>query len=364
VKRILLFPYHPDIELLVEHKDYIKDFQIIGLISYKEDAKRIRLLIENLALETMPYEQLIQVCDAVVVLDNYRRFETEKYYRVINDAVANHKEVLVTPLAQTQLDLASYEGKYQLLELLPAGVMDFADEYNSRKASGYENRIYEIETPIIAVMGQGINCCKFETQLLVKEVLEEEYTTITVTSNALGALFGCYTIPAFLFADVPFQEKIIKFNYYIRKISKAYDPDVILIGIPEGVAPFEREEFHHFAEYPLVISNAVSIDMAILCTYFVQGTKLKEGLKKVVEFCQHKLNILIGAISISKTSFEIPAEMHERIVFEYLDRAYLDKYYPDINSINLPLINLLNRNEASETIKASLKRLQENVSAI
>jgi peptide maturation system protein (TIGR04066 family) len=364
VKKILLFPYHPDIELLVEHKDYIKDYQIIGLISYKEDEKRIQLLTENLALETMPYEQLIQASDAVVVLDNYRRFETAKYYRVIDDAIANHKEVLITPLAQVQLDLARYEGKYQLLESLPADVMDFADEYDSRKENGYEIRMYEIDAPIIAVIGQGINCGKFETQLFIKEVLEEEYTTIAVSPNALSALFGCYTIPAFLFKDVPFQEKIVKFNYYIRKISKVYDPDVILLGVPEGIAPFEREEFHHFAEYPLVVSNAMSIDMAVLCTYFVRGAKLEDGLKKIVEFCQNKFSISIGALSISKTSFEIPVEMLDRIVFEYLDRAYLDKYYPDINSIDLPLINLLNRNEASETIKASLKRLQENASAI
>jgi peptide maturation system protein (TIGR04066 family) len=364
MKKILLFPYHPDVELLVEHKDYINDYQIIGLISYKEDEKRIQLLTENLALEMMPYEQLIQTCNTVVVLDNYRQFDTAKYYSVINDAIANNKEVLVTPLAQTQLDLARYEGKYKLLESLPADVMDFADEYNSKKESGYENRMYEIDTPIIAVMGQGINCSKFETQLLMKEVLEEEYTAFTITSNPLGILFGCYTIPSFLFQDIPFQEKIVKFNYYIRKISKVYDPDVILIGIPEGIAPFEREEFHHFAEYPLVVSNAVSIDMAILCTYFMRGTKLADGLKKMVELCQNKLSILIGAVSLSKTSFEIPAEMLDRIIFEYLDRAYLDRFYPDINSINLPLINLLNREQASATIKASLKRLQENVSAI
>lgn len=360
MKKIVLFPYHPDLKTLIEHKDALKDFQIAGFISYKEDKHLILSLNQALGLEDAFYDQLLHDCDAVILLDNYRDCETGKYYQVIEDAVSHQKEIYITPLAHSQLDLENHQGQYQLLELLPDNMEVIGEEFKQRR----EIRIYEIDVPVIGVIGQGKHCDKFENQLLLREVLEEEYETITVSSNALGVLFGCYTIPSFLYENLPFQEKIAKFNYYMRKISKLGNPDIIILGIPEGITPFERQEFHHFAEYPLIITSAVNIDMAILCTYFMRGLTLEYGLKKIVEFCQNKFNVPIGAIAMSRTAFEILGEEIDNIIFEYLDKPYLDKYYPDLKRINLPMINMFDWKEASAAIKMSLVRLQENVSAI
>ncbi|SHH84889.1 peptide maturation system protein, TIGR04066 family [Sporobacter termitidis DSM 10068] len=360
MKKILLFPYHPDLKTLTEHKDFLKGYQIAGFVSYIEDKGLIYSLNQSLGLEDMPYDQLLEESDTVILLDNFRGYDTEKYYQIIKDAISHQKELLITPSAQSQLDLKEYRGQYRLLELLPEGMDAIEEEYTCMQ----EIKIYDIDVPVIGVFGQGKNCDKFENQLLIKEVLEEEYEAITVTTNALGVLFGCYTMPSFLFENTPFQEKIIKFNHYIRKISKQDNLDVIILGIPEGIAPFEMQEYHHFAEYPLVVSSAVSIDMAILCTYFMRGPKLEYGLKKVAEYCRNKFNVPVGAIAIARTAVEIPNEIHEKLVFAYLDHSYLCKYYPDIKRIDLPLINILNREEAAATIKMSLRQLQENASAV
>lgn len=360
MKKIVCFPYHPDLITLVDHKDALRDFQITGFISFKEDKSLIHLLNQTLGLEDLSYDQLLHDCDTIIMLDNYREYETDKYYQMIEDAVSHQKEIFITPLAQSQLDLDSYQGQYQPLELLPDGMEAIEEEFRYRR----EIKIYEIDVPVIGVIGQGKNCDKFENQLLLKEVMEEEYKTITVTTNALGVLFGCYTIPSFLYEDHPFQEKIVKFNYYIRKISKLGNPDVILLGIPEGITPFERQEFHHFAEYPLIISSAVSVDVAILCTYYMRGLALESGLIAFVEFCQNKFSVPVGAIAISRTAFEIPEEESEKIIFEYLDKPYLYQYYPDLKRINLPMINMLEREEAVATIKMILRRLEENANVV
>ncbi len=360
MKKVLFFPYHPDLKTLIDYSVHLKGYQIAGFISYKEDNRVIHSLNQAINHENMPYDELIRDCDAVIILDNYRGYKPDKYYQVINDAIARHKEIYITPLAQSQLDLRNYHGKYQLLEHLP-------DKVNTVKGNSgliQEIKIYDIDIPVIGIFGQGKNCGKFESQLLLKSVLEEEYETVTITTNALGALFGCFTIPSFLFEELPFQKKIFKLNYYLKLISKFYDPDVMIIGVPEGIVPFKRKEYHHFAEYPLVVTNAVSIDMAVLCTYFVYGTKIEHGLRSLAEFCQNKFNVPVGAISISRTSIEIPEETHEKIVFEYLDKSYLEKYYPNLRCIKTPIINLLNREEAADKIKMSLRMLQENASAV
>jgi peptide maturation system protein (TIGR04066 family) len=359
VKKIVFFPHHPDLITLIDHNEYLKEYKIAGFISYKEDENIIHQLHQSLGLEHATYDQLLQNCDAVILIDNYRDYKTDKYYEVIQDAISYQKEVYVTPLAEKQLNLESYQGKYQLLELLPEGVETIEEEYRHMS----ESKLYDINVPIIGVIAQGKNCNKFENQLLLQEVVKEEYETITITTNALGALFGCYTTPAFLYEDRPFQEKIFKYNCFIHMISKLGKPDVIILGIPEGITPFRRQEFHHFAEYPLVISTAVPIDTAVLCTYFIPEPVLEDGLKKLVEYCQIKFNIHVGAIAISQTAFDI-ADENERIIFEFLSKTYLSKYYPDMKNYTLPLINMLDHKEAAAIIKKSLICLQENVKAI
>ena len=363
MRKFILFPYHPDINILVEHRQSLEDWDICGVASFKEDCHLTRSLNQKLGVEDLPFDQLLRNCDAVILLDNYRNLQPGKYYQIIEEAIYLRKEIFVTPQARTQLDLDKYKGRYQLLEHLPDDIAAIDKEYMLRQGAT-DNKLYSIEVPIIGVYGQGKHCDKFENQLLTKQVLEKEYKTTVVSSNALGILFGCYSMPSFLFDKIPFQEKIFKFNYYIRIISKTCTPDAMIIGIPEGVTPFRRQEFHHFAEYPLVISSAVDFDLAILCTYFLSGDKLDSGLKAFVDFFQNKFGIPVGAVSISRAAVDVPSEEDKGVNWEHLGQSYLRKYYPDLKSINLPMIDLLNREDAMVTIAKSLGRLQENVGAI
>lgn len=359
MKKVVLFPYHKDLKTLIDFKDDLIGFQIAGLVSYKEDADLIRALNESLGLDEMPYEQLLQSSDAVILLDNYRDYRADKYYQLIDDSIRYEKEIFITPLAQSQLDLNDYTGKYKSLECLPSGI----DEYD-KDLGIWHDKMYDFDVPIIAVLGQGKHCGKFETSLLLKEVLDGEYKNISILSNPLGALFGCYTMPTFLFQNISFSEKVVKFNHFVRKIAKIDNPDVITIEVSEGIAPFIKKEFHHFAEYPLVITSAVSIDMAVLCTYFMTGSKLEYSLKKIAKFCGNKFNVPIGAFTISRTQFDIPDEEQDRVIFEYLDEPYLSNHYPDLKQLNLPMINIFDKNDAIATIGKSLNRLQENVNAV
>jgi peptide maturation system protein (TIGR04066 family) len=359
MKKIVFFPYHPDLLTVIDHRAALRGFEIGGFISFKEDAQRIQALNEALGVADTSYEHLLQSCDVVILLDNYRDFRPDKYYQIFGDACRYQKEILVTPHAQAQLDLTDYQGQYKLLERLPEDMGNIENEYKLHK----EIKIYEVNVPIIGVFGHGKHCEKFKTQLLLKEALED-YETIAVSSNALGALFGCYTIPSFIFEDRPFHEKIIKFNYYIRMLSKLDTPDVIALGIPEGIAPFREKEFNHFAEYPLIVSSAVSIDMAILCTYLLTGARLEDGLKEIMDFFEQKYEIAVGLIAISRTLYDIPIEVYEKLIFEFLDESFLDEHYPDVDSLNLPMINMRNYEKAVAAIKASLKQLQENVRGV
>jgi len=363
VKKVTFFPYHPDIEIIADNVDSLIDYEICGFMSFKEDIDLVRTQNHSLGLETLPDEHLLRNCDAVILLDNYRNWRTEKYYKIIEIAELLQREVLVTPLAYEQLDLGNYEGLYQIMEHIPVNIDSINEEYNSRLGSP-NNMLHTIDIPVIGVVGQGKSCGKFENQLHLKSVLESEYTISTVSSNSLGTLFGCYSLPHFLFENRPFVEKILKFNYFMKTISKNGELDAVVLGIPEGITPFLRHEFHHFAEYPLVIANAVEFDLAILCTYFISGGKLEEGLKMLIEHCYNKFNIPVSTIAMSRVLVDIPNEENENITFEYLTESYLRKHSPSFMNASLQIFNTFDRAGAKEAISTCLSQLKENVAAI
>jgi len=338
----------------------LEGYQICGFISYKEDAGRIQALNESLEIQDSSYDSLLQSCDAVILLDNYRDFVPDKYYQVIEDARRFGKEVIITPHALTQIDIGGYQGQFAPLELLPEGMPSIDEEYELNT----EINIYSINTPIIGVLGYGKHCGKFHNQLLLKDILETDYRTVTVASNALGALFGCYTLPSFFYEGRPFQEKIVKFNYYIRSLVKTHDPEVIVLGVPEGIAPFAKREFHHFAEYPLVISSAVPIDTAVLCTYFMSGKIREPGLRKMVDFCMNRYSVPVGAVAISGTIYDIPQLEYEKVMYEFLSDAFLNEYCPDIGDIGFPVARPARQDEAAGAIRACISQLENNVKGI
>ncbi len=359
MKKIVVFPYHPDLRVLVEHEDMMKGYRLTGFLSYKEDKRFIQSLNQALGIDETECEQLMKRCDAIVLIDNYRGFSNDKYYRIIDDAIANNKEILVTPLAELQLDLKSYEGKYQLLEFLPDDMADGETKCNNIS----KDFLYDITVPAIGIVGQGKNCEKFKTQLLMKEALEDEYKTVMICSNALGALFGCYTMPQFIFQGHPFKEKIIKFNHFVRDIIKSEDPDVIVLGIPEGVVPFSKYEFHHFAEYPLIVSNSVPLDLGIQCTYLMPELGLEFALEKSGEFCENRFSIPISSFVISRVTFDISVA-NEKIYFDFMDDSFLDKNYPNLKNLKVSAINIRNRNEAVCLLKATVAQLEDNLKVI
>ena len=353
MKKVLLFPYHPDVDTLMEHESFMKGYRVTGLISYKEDADLVKEFNTILGAENLTEQEMIQNCDVVVFLDNYRGYRTEKYDTVLQNALSHGKEVYVSPLVAPQLDLTKDAGRCQTLGSPP-------DESGENPPA---EKMYDINVPVIAVMGQGKNCNKFDNQLLLTQVLEQDgYAVKTIASNPLGMLFGYAAMPSFLFDEsCSVKTKILRFNHCINKLVQDESPDVIVLGIPEGGAPFEKGEFNHFGEYTFVISKAAPVDMGIFCCYLMQpGPDLIDHLN---EQFQSRFDVPIDAVSISKNTIE-RASIMEDLKYDFLYNDHLDKYYPKLEDADARILNMRDLDEAKATIRAVLKRLQENAEVV
>ena len=208
MKKIVFFPFHHDIETLLKDREHLIDTEITGIISYNEDAPFVEKLCSTYGITNRSYDELLNECNTVLILDNYRKYSQNKYYSVIDDANRLGKDVLITPLVVSQLDLSGYEGKFSLLKKEPCNILEIDQRYNME----IHNKLYDLEIPAVGVMGQGINCGKFECQKLVNNVLSTECKTVVLSTNALGALYGFYTMPDFMYVSLSFNEKVLKFK--------------------------------------------------------------------------------------------------------------------------------------------------------
>jgi len=365
MKNIVIFPYHPDVNAVFRQRKHLKEYKLIGVMSFKEDEEIILPFNRQLESDQLSDEEMIVIADAIILLDDYRDCKKDKYYQIIELALLYSAEILVTPAAELQLDLDKYTGKYRRLERLCEGFERIDGEFSVLREYGVHSKLFDIDVPVVGVMGLGRFCDKFETQIMTKAAMEDKYNICCISSNSLGALFGCYTLPDFLFDVLPFQDKVIRMNQYIKAVTEKGEIDALIIGAPEGIAPFSEKETNHFGEYPLVLSKAASIDLTILCLYFIWRTISVIGTHDLVSEVNVKFATQTGAVAVSRTMFEVPSEDFEKIIYTALDDQYLHEYYPDQEYLEgIYAINMFEQDKGICAIKNCIDQLADNVKAI
>ena len=112
-------------------------------------------------------------------------------------------------------------------------------------------------------MGLGENCDKFQLQVKIKKVIEKQgYRVLALCSNVLGGFLGMENLLAFYIQNsCLIQKRLIALNHWIHTKVKQQEYDVILVGCPGGVSKFEKYETNYFGELPLIISNALDVDI-------------------------------------------------------------------------------------------------------
>ena len=358
MKKLLLFPYHPDIELLAEKSDMLQGVSIAGVHSFREDLAAVAAVNETLGC-TGNFTEMLAQCDTVLLLDDYRNSEMKKYYDVMQEALGAGKQVMITPGMAHKLDLSGYRGQYAVLSHMPE-----ESSANTGTQVGSEQKKHIIESPVAAVFGMGKNCCKFENQILLKSVLDREgYASVWVSSNPLGALFGAYTMPDFLFdGHLALEEKVIRFNRFLYGLSVSHAPDLFVIGVPEGISEFSVHEYNHFAEYPLVIGSAVSVDSTVLCTYFMPKLDMA-GMAGMALHCRERFGFPVQMASVGRTAFVQQSE-DKQIAYLYLKEEYLRKHYETCPDQPDVYAGVWETEKIQAAIRKTVGRLEGNPDAI
>ena len=296
--KILLFPFNEDIETLAFNLDENSDYHILAVSGYQEDEEKMKGFHQKSGIfVSVDFQVCLDMVDAVVFTENTMGHEYYGYKERIQLALENGKDIFMSHLVAEKTNTCVSNIRLHLLQ---------SNGSIERKAS---EQLKEISVPIISVLGVGENCGKFELQVQYHRLLRQKgYKVLSICSNPLGKFLDMEILPGFLFSEsLSFQKKIEMFNEWIYKLQDGREIDVIVLGCPGGILPFNEIESNHYGEIPLVISNAVISDVGVLAEY-ATFKLVEETEHKMKELCFIKYNTVLRNFAVSqnyyKTNYE------------------------------------------------------------
>lgn len=296
MEKLVVFPLNNDTEILIKGLKENKLYQVVAVSSYIEDRSRLELLQKKSSIYcSTEFEECLTRADAIVFSENTMGYSYDGYQKRVQMALDSGKKIYagLALLDKIQID----RDKVCILQ-----ESELSDEVVSPNKK-------EIDIPVISVMGLGENCDKFQLQVKIKKVIEKQgYRVLALCSNVLGGFLGMENLSGFLYSKfMSYPEKIIALNHWIHTKVKQQEYDVILVGCPGGVSEFEKYETNYFGELPLIISNALDVDIGFLALY--RYTDLNYTvLKNISDFVLRKYNTPVKEYILSRQFYKADHE--------------------------------------------------------
>lgn len=201
------------------------------------------------------------------------------------------------------------------------------EKYEVEGIFSNDSKFHRINLPVISVMSLGEYCDKFSVQLAVKKYFQNKgYNVLQFGSSELSPFFGIPKLPLCLYEKLDLDAKVKKLNQYIHSIITNNNYDLVLIGAPGGIVPYNKYVSNHFGELASVIAWALQIDVNIISLYMLDSIN-DEMLDKFFLFSSTSLNAARTIFNISGTFSDFNRESMQ-IDYLQLDKEYITKRMP------------------------------------
>jgi peptide maturation system protein (TIGR04066 family) len=250
MKKLLIFPFTKDMCPLVRYRDTLDGYDLISAVPEKGFGWEGKDICELDGGKTTgfilgsSFETELKRCDTVLLnpdKTSLNKEERHKYEAFIKDA-----------------------GK-ELLTLAKNAVSIF-------DADIFQNKLKDVPVPVIMVMGLGENCQKFDIQIGLRKAFQKEgYKVAQYGTKKYSGLFGFDALPEL--PELTLEKKVYIYNHLFSEKYNIERPDVMIIGVPGGIMPYDACDYGRFGEDALALSYAGSPDAAVLSYYFTFPTK-------------------------------------------------------------------------------------------
>lgn len=367
MRKIALYPYDVSNLHLLLHRAMIdiSDEDIIECVSpggwgYENEDAGYKVGINTGILVKSDLNSLINKIDVLIITESVLPLPGTELIEKIENVLDNGKRVTVFRKmdedCEKQLIEKSHVNRnlevYAGNPLKPYTDIEMAD-----------TGIDEIPAPIVLVLGAGERCCKFDVQLeLRKALLEHGYVLTQIGSKNYCESFGFHSFPDFMseHSEYTEREKIIGFNKYVKMLYMQEKPDVVIIGVPGGVFPFDDYFNNNFGIINFYVSNAIAPDYVIFNALYVDA--LSEYLKAVKRRLHDKYGYETDQVFISNYALNYAVSKSDQIL------TYLTCKTSSLieRTKGLDTYNIYDRSSKKNSIHKLIDTLQEyaNISVI
>lgn len=353
----MIYPLNYECRELINHFGTLSDDETIELV-VKDNSKKY---FDNFAQfsKSLKYnisenfEESLDIVDALILV---KGTTIADYLEKIKLAKDKGKKIFAVPSVMDLLP--EIEAEKDIIRLEDEDVVNIEQVEDDQE-------IFEIDVPVIAVMGVGLNCDKFSCELYLRKYYQElGYKVLQFGSKEISPLFGFSSLPKFVLDyKIPIKDRIVYFNHFIMEQIKRERPDIIIIGSPDGIIPLNLTIHNNYGESSLIISSAIAIDYVVVGVYFDED--LQDDFLEYLDNCvKYKYNSELISVCISNTTYEPTAESFgKKVKYYHLDTENICEPLV-INKKDKVLCNIHDLETMKLMADETLKHLQENVDVV
>lgn len=268
MERIMIYPYSKAYEPYVWYERLLGNREITalvtpngsGLVGRKVCSGRKELTVSN------DYEAQLEQCDGVwFVNDEKFELSEDAVEEKIRRAVDLEKKILCTR--------TSLPDPGRMADSIPSAQHLLPRETGPETGQLAADYCYPVDTPVLVVYGTERGTDKLAVQLALREALiDMGYRVTSISSRMDGRLYGMHPLPPYMFGPGCSEgDKIRQYNHYVKRIELMERPEIIIVGIPGGVLPYDRVDHNEYGILAYEMSFAVPCDAAVVCMPYSDG---------------------------------------------------------------------------------------------
>lgn len=212
--------------------------------------------------------------------------------------------------------------------------------------------MYNINTPVIYICDSFENLNKFDIEILLrKKFIKDGYKVLQLGTKQICDAFGFLSIPKFMYKNnVSDVDKVVMLNNYLKKLEVSENPDIIILGIPNGILSFSQKAIGDMGLSMYRIVQSVRPDAVILSIPYKNYTN--EELDHLNSIVKTKFNVEVDYFNITpKALLPQPTEIKGRPKYLTLDTSFVREKLNNQNLGNVFSIQYIDRDIATLEIE-------------
>ncbi len=362
-ERLLIYPYNMEFAPVLRHKSLLAEYDISCLVSPNgwgftgKDAGIADRGPDIGITVSSEFDKALDLCDTVMIIESHLPFDFEKFiFNKIKLAVCSKKNIICS------LELDSEAIKEISFMCNREGVyfkyFDVTQNVLSEEIVIENEGIEEIDTPVVLTVGIAEKTSKFEIQLSLRDKIQKSgYKISQIGTRPYCEMLGFHPFPSFMYGNsISDVNKVLMFNRYIKKIEKTEEPDIIIIGVPGGIMPFNREFTNKFGLFAFEISQAVVPDVVIASLLYEDYKP--EGFDTYKTLLKYRFGFEVDYFNITNMQFDWKRANQEHVKsYISLDYKFIDEKKTNFTKKKIPVFNILNKDDCDSIAKQTIEKL-------